>query len=63
MSLLTKIWARTRPAIGHLWSGILDIGWSVWNEVGDGAQRFSWWVLLGLVKLAGLTLGWWLWAH
>ena len=62
MSLLTKTWDCARTAVTHLWNGALDMGWSVWNEVSDGARRLSWWILLGLVWIEGLAMGWWLWS-
>jgi len=63
MSLLTKAWNYARTAAGHVWDVVLDVGWSVWNEVKDGATRLSWWLLVGLVWLDGLAVGWWLWSN
>jgi len=63
MSLLTKAWDCTRTCLGHLWKVVVDGGWALWHEVTTGASRLSWWILVGLVWLDGLTLGWWLWAH
>jgi hypothetical protein len=62
MSLLTKVCAFARTAVGHLWHTTLDMGWSVWSEITAGARRLSWWVLLGLVWFEGLAVGWWLWS-
>jgi|10_taG_2_1085330.scaffolds.fasta_scaffold09685_2 hypothetical protein len=62
MSLLRNVWDWSVTAIGHVWSVALDLGWSVWNEVKDGANRLSWWLLAGLVWLDGLAVGWWLWS-
>ena len=62
MSLLTKAWNFTRTAVGHIWHLVLDIGWSVWNEVNEGSSRTSWWLLLGLVWLSGAVSHAWLWA-
>jgi len=62
MSLLTKARDCTRTCLRHLWNAALDGGWSLWHEVTSGANRLSWWVLLGLVWLEGLAVGWWLWA-
>jgi hypothetical protein len=61
MSLLTKTWDCARTVVTHLWNGALDVGWSVWNEITEGAYRLSWWVLLCLVWFEGLAVGWWLW--
>jgi hypothetical protein len=63
MSLLTKAWNCARTAAGYVWDVVLDVGWSVWNEVKDGAMRLSWWLLVGLVWLDGLAVGWWLWSN
>ena len=63
MSLLTQAWDYVRTAAGHVWNVALDLGWSVWHEVTDGASRLSWWLLLGLVWLDGLVVGWWLWSN
>ena len=49
MNLLTQAWNYGRTAACNVWGVVLDLGWSVWNEVQDGASRFSWWLLLGLV--------------
>jgi len=63
MSLLTKVWDCARTGLNNVWSAALDGGWALWHEVTTGASRLSWWILVGLVWLDGLTLGWWLWAH
>jgi|TARA_R110000824_G_scaffold103812_1_gene246502 hypothetical protein len=61
MNLLTQAWNYGRTAACNVWGVVLDLGWSVWNEVQDGASRFSWWLLLGLVWLSGAIAHAWLW--
>jgi len=63
MNLLRKAWDCAVTAAGNVWNVVLDVGWSLWQEVVDGANRLSWWLLVGLVWLDGLALGWWLWNH
>ena len=63
MNVLSKLWNCTATGASHAWNLALDVGWSVWSEVSDGARRLSWWVLLGLVWLDGLAVGWWLWVR
>ncbi len=62
MSLLRKVWDCAVTGAANVWGLVLDVGWSVWSEIREGASRASWWVLVGLVWLDGLALGWWLWS-
>ena len=62
MSLLNKVWNTCWTAAGHVWGVVLDVGWSVWNEVQVGSSRLSWWLLMGLVALGGAVSHACLWA-
>ena len=60
MSLLRNVWDWSCGALRNVWRRALDVGWSVWHEVTEGASRLSWWLLLGLVWLDGVLFAHWL---
>ena len=59
MNLLRNAWDWSLTALGHIWDGVMDIGWSLWTEIQDGSSRLSWWLLMILVWLDGVLMAKW----